>query len=65
MAQEVEKVFPQLVKETDKGMKAVSYTHMVPILLQAINEQQLQIKLLEEKIERLFGIVEKSTPAKK
>jgi hypothetical protein len=33
IAQEVEKVFPQLVKTNPKGIKSVAYTNMVPVLL--------------------------------
>ena len=63
IAQEVEKVFPQLVKTNEKGYKSVAYAHMVPVLLQAINEQQQMIqelksandkvKSLEERVEKL------------
>ncbi len=47
IAQEVEKVFPQLVHTDGKGYKAVAYAKMVPILLQAIKEQQAEIKELQ------------------
>ena len=63
IAQEVEKVFPQLVKTDEQGIKSVAYSNMVPILLQAIKEQQQMIeelksasdkvKSLEEKVEKL------------
>jgi hypothetical protein len=63
IAQEVEKVFPQLVKTDEQGIKSVAYSNMVPILLQAINEQQQMIeelrtannkvKSLEERVEKL------------
>jgi hypothetical protein len=54
LAQEVEKQFPQLVATNEKGMKSVAYANMVPILLQAIKEQQQQMddlkKLVAEKL---------------
>lgn len=63
VAQEIEKVFPQLVKTDDEGFKSVAYSNMVPVLLQAIKEQQIkieelktasdQVKSLEEKVEKL------------
>jgi hypothetical protein len=66
IAQEVEKVFPQLVKEHE-GTKTVSYSHMVPVLLQAIKEQQAQIdelqstknevKELKQQVEKLQQMV--------
>ncbi|MCC7379915.1 MAG: tail fiber domain-containing protein [Chitinophagaceae bacterium] len=44
LAQEVEKQFPQLVMMDENGKKSVAYANMVPVLLQAIKEQQEQIK---------------------
>jgi len=49
LAQDVERVFPQLIRTDDKGEKSVSYTHMVPVLLEAIKEQQAEIDSLKEK----------------
>jgi|GEM_PF-5101723 len=61
IAQEVELILPELVstKETilkDLGaidLKAVNYSGLIPILIQAIQEQQIQIKALEEEVENL------------
>jgi hypothetical protein len=47
LAQEVERSFPQLVHTDEKGEKSVSYTHMVPVLLNAIKEQQAEIEELK------------------
>ena len=46
---------PKLRNEEDQVIqaKAVSYTQLIPILTQAIKEQQVQIKALQEKIEAL------------
>lgn len=52
IAQEVEKVFPQLVKTDEKGMKSVAYSNMVPVLLEAIKEQQKQIEELKKMVEQ-------------
>lgn len=43
IAQELKEVFPQLVKEDNKGYLAINYQGMVPVLLEAIKEQQKQI----------------------
>ena len=62
VAQEIEKIYPQLVKTNSKGYKSVSYAHMVPVLLQAINEQQQMIEELKsanDKVESLGERVEK------
>jgi len=53
IAQDLEKEFPQLVKTDDKGMKSVAYANMVPILVEAIKEQQKQIDELKKMIELL------------
>ncbi len=51
LAQEVEKQFPQLVMTDDNGKKSVAYGNMVPVLLQAIKEQQQQIDELKKLVE--------------
>ena len=43
IAQEIEKVLPQVVTTRDSGYKAVKYEKIVPLLIQAIKEQQTQI----------------------
>ena len=51
IAQEVEKIYPELVSTDADGYKAVQYSHMVPLLLEAIKEQQKQIELLTKMAE--------------
>jgi Chaperone of endosialidase len=53
IAQEVEQVFPQLVKTDEKGNKSVAYAHIVPVLVEAIKDQQQQIDELKKAIEAL------------
>jgi hypothetical protein len=43
IAQEVEKVIPEVVDTDDKGFKSVEYSKLVALLLEAIKEQQKQI----------------------
>jgi uncharacterized coiled-coil protein SlyX len=53
IAQEVEKVLPELVHTDSKGYKTLSYDKLVPVLIEAIKEQQQivdeQKKALTEK----------------
>ena len=49
VAQEVEKVFPEIVDTRDNGYKAVKYEKMVALLIEAIKDQQKQIDELKEK----------------
>jgi len=47
IAQEVEKIIPNVVTTRDSGYKAVQYEKLVPLLIQAVNELQLKVKELE------------------
>jgi hypothetical protein len=38
VAQEVEKVFPQIVRTDENGIKRVSYDSLIPVMLEAIKE---------------------------
>ena len=50
IAQEVEKVLPELVNTDDKGFKSVQYSHLVSVLVEAIKEQQKQIETLKAEV---------------
>ena len=52
VAQEVEKVCPLLVSSVD-GHKSINYLAMMPILVEALKEQQEAIKALKEEVENL------------
>ena len=51
IAQEVEKVFPELVKTEDK--KSVNYNGLIGVLIEGMKEQQKQINILMNKIKTL------------
>jgi hypothetical protein len=53
IAQEVEKVLPEVVRSDSDGMKSVAYGNMVGLLIQAMKEQQLQIEQLRAEIKYL------------
>jgi hypothetical protein len=54
LAQEVQAVFPELVKTANnsEGTLSVNYQGMIPVLLNAIKEQQAQIKELKALIKK-------------
>jgi hypothetical protein len=49
VAQEVEKILPEIVDTRDNGYKAVKYEKMVALLIEAVKDQQKQIDELKEK----------------
>ena len=51
IAQEIEKVLPEVVRTTQDGTKTVAYGNMVGLLIEAIKEQQKQIDDLKAKLE--------------
>ena len=54
LAQDVQQAFPELVKVAgdDDGTMSVNYQGMIPVLINAINEQQKQIEELKAMIEK-------------
>lgn len=53
IAQEVEKVLPEIVRTDPNGDKAVAYTELIPILIEAVKEQQKQIELQKAEVASL------------
>ena len=53
LAQDIQKVFPELVSEDDNEMLAVNYQGLVPVLINALKEQQSEIDVLKEQEKRL------------
>ncbi len=49
VAQEVEEILPELVKTENDGVKSVAYSNMIPVLVEAIKEQQKLIDLGKDK----------------
>ncbi len=58
IAQEVEELFPELVKTDEKGMKSVNYVGLIPHLIEAIKElkkeNQERLGQLEAKVNTLL-----------
>jgi hypothetical protein len=58
IAQDVEKSFPELVLTGDNGLKSVAYQNLVAPLIEAVREQNQQIKTLQETNAKLSQDVE-------
>jgi hypothetical protein len=60
IAQEVEKLLPELVEQKGPdGYKFVQYPNMVAVLIEAIKEQQQQIDALRQEIAELKALIKK------
>lgn len=61
LAQDVRVVFPELVKESkdDQGTLSVNYQGMIPVLINAINEQQIMIEQYEDKLNKQQAQIDK------
>ena len=65
MAQELMQVFPELVNEpeTKDGFYSVNYIDMIPVLLEAIKEQQYQIESMQKMLSECCS--SKNSPTQK
>ena len=55
LAREIKEVFPELVSEDDNEMLAVNYQGLVPVLINALKEQQTEIDELKEMVQKLVS----------
>ena len=53
VAQEIEKVLPGAVNTEPDGTKAIAYTEIIPVLIEAIKEQQKEIEELKRMLSEL------------
>lgn len=53
IAQEVQAILPEAVRTNDSGYLSVRYEKLVPLLIQAIKEQQLEIREIKTELEIL------------
>ena len=56
LAQDIEKVFPALVMETN-GIKSVNYQGLIPVLINALKEQDEKMKDQQSQINKLENLV--------
>ena len=55
LAQEIKEVFPELVSKDDNEMLAVNYQGLVPVLINALKDQQNEIDELKEMVQSLIS----------
>jgi hypothetical protein len=65
LAQEVEAVFPEAVITDAEGYKLVNYDNLIPLLIEAVKEQDQRATDQQTEIDRLKLAVGTSGPAKK
>lgn len=57
-AQELEQVIPEVVETDNNGWKSVNYQDLIPVLCEAIKEQNDMINELNAKVNKLESVVE-------
>jgi hypothetical protein len=50
IAQDVEKVFPELVNQTDP--KSVNYDGLIGLLIEAVKELKIKVEILEKEVSK-------------
>ena len=55
IAQEIQKIYPNLVVEDEEGMLAIDYTGFIPLLVEAYKDLSSKVKEQEELIDALLG----------
>ena len=55
LAQDIKEVFPELVSKDDNEMLAVNYQGLVPVLINALKDQQNEIDELKEMVQSLIS----------
>ena len=64
LAQDIKEVFPELVTEDDNEMLAVNYQGLVPVLINALKEQQSEIETYRYEVSELKDLVNRLISSK-
>ncbi|TVR80503.1 MAG: hypothetical protein EA412_04635 [Chitinophagaceae bacterium] len=59
IAQEVEKIIPEVVDTDNEGYKSIQYSVLVALLIEAIKEQQNDYNALRNDVDKIFAEIEK------
>ena len=51
LAQDIQEVFPELVSEDNEGILSVNYQGLIPVLINALKEQEQKFQVQEEKFQ--------------
>ncbi len=60
IAQEIEKIFPEMVFTDEKGFKSVDYARLTPVLVEAIKELTLRNQKLENRLDKIEAVLNNS-----
>ena len=55
IAQEVQKLYPEIVVARGDGILGIRYTELIPILIKAYQEQQAELETLKARVAKLEG----------
>jgi hypothetical protein len=55
IAQDIQKIFPELVTQDKAGTLGIKYIELIPILVKAYQEQQAELIILKERVAKLEG----------
>ena len=56
IAQEIEKILPEVVTKREDGYLAVKYEKIIPLLIEGFKEQQKEIEILKKQIKELKNV---------
>eukprot|EP00924_Labyrinthula_sp_SR-Ha-C_P004274 maker-scaffold_3-snap-gene-19.15-mRNA-1 protein AED:0.29 eAED:0.29 QI:0/0.66/0.5/0.75/0.66/0.5/4/518/436 len=57
IAQEMERILPQIVRENHDGYKSIQYSSLIPILVSGLEELSNELSMLKDKISSLENLV--------
>ena len=61
LAQDVEKVLPELVRTDENGIKSIDYTGFIPLIVESLKEMQQTIQDQQNEIENLRNLLPEGT----
>ena len=59
IAQDLEKIFPEMVFTDDAGYKSIDYSRLTPVLVETIKEQQKEIKEMSDRLTAIEKLLKK------